>query len=237
MAAVLREKLDGPEYDDLRHLSIKISGCPNSCGQHHIADIGFFGSSKRHGGHVAPHFQVVLGGQQQENAARYGLAIGKIPAKRAPEFVERILELYRREARPGERFAELIEPAGEGANQGDPRRVRRAARLRRGPLALHRLATDRRVLRSDGKGRVCRGASRAGRVPPDRSGPLPLRGQSVPRKAELPRGDRAFAPSDAPRRRSAALNAGYPAGTKARSDRPGLQDPLCRHRALLGAPV
>ena len=48
--------------EEIKGLRIKISGCPNSCGQHHIANIGFFGSSRRMGGHIAPYYQVLLGG-------------------------------------------------------------------------------------------------------------------------------------------------------------------------------
>ncbi len=47
----------------IRSLRIKVSGCFNSCGQHHVADIGFYGVSRNKGGYAVPHFQVVLGGQ------------------------------------------------------------------------------------------------------------------------------------------------------------------------------
>jgi sulfite reductase (ferredoxin) len=78
LAAVLHEKFNNgmggiAQRDDLK---IKISGCFNSCGQHHIADIGFFGSVQRKGAHSAPVFQVLLGGTTQNNAASYGLAVG-----------------------------------------------------------------------------------------------------------------------------------------------------------------
>lgn len=113
LAAELRGRLGGEEFDDVSHLSVKISGCPNSCGQHHIADIGFFGSARRHGGHVAPHFQVVLGGDQAENARAYGLAVGKVPSKRAPELVERLLEVYRAQAEEKESFAVFVRRLGK----------------------------------------------------------------------------------------------------------------------------
>ena len=112
LAAVLREKFLDESYDDVRHLSVKISGCPNSCGQHHIADIGFFGSVKRQGGHISPHFQVVLGGQQQGNGRSFGLAVGKVPSKQAPAFADRLLELYRAQAEEGEAFASFVQRIG-----------------------------------------------------------------------------------------------------------------------------
>lgn len=113
LASELRDQLSDPSFDDLSHLSIKISGCPNSCGQHHIADIGFFGSSKRQAGHVAPHFQVVLGGQQAGNAKSYGLAVGKVPSKNAPSFVKRLLDEYRSRKNDGEAFSDFVARLGK----------------------------------------------------------------------------------------------------------------------------
>ena len=88
------------EIDEaVRDLRIKISGCFNSCGQHHVADLGFYGISRNMGGYTVPHFQVVLGGQWTNNGGSYGLAIGSIPSKRIPEAVDRITERYLTSAR------------------------------------------------------------------------------------------------------------------------------------------
>ena len=76
--------------DAVRRLRIKISGCFNSCGQHHISDLGFYGVSRHAGGHVVPHFQVVLGGKWVDNGGAYGLAIGAVPSKNIPQVVQRI---------------------------------------------------------------------------------------------------------------------------------------------------
>ena len=65
--------------DAIRNLHIKISGCFNSCGQHHIADLGFYGVSRNKSNYQVPHFQVILGGQWSENAGSYGLAMGAEP--------------------------------------------------------------------------------------------------------------------------------------------------------------
>ena len=78
----------------MRNLRIKISGCFNSCGQHHVADIGFYGNSRNVGGYTVPHFQVVLGGQWTHNAGAYGQALGSIPSKAIPDFVSRITQRY-----------------------------------------------------------------------------------------------------------------------------------------------
>src|SRR6266852_3611430 len=75
-------------------LHIKVSGCFNSCGQHHIADLGFYGVSRHKNGYTVPHFQVVLGGKWEQNGGAYGLAIGAVPSKRIPETVDRITTRY-----------------------------------------------------------------------------------------------------------------------------------------------
>ncbi|MCG8604724.1 nitrite/sulfite reductase, partial [bacterium] len=94
--------------DIIRKLHIKISGCFNSCGQHHIADLGFYGVNRKVGSHTVPHFQVVLGGQWSENAAAYGLAIGAVPSKNIPKVVERIASHFARQRQPGETFQTFI---------------------------------------------------------------------------------------------------------------------------------
>ncbi len=88
----------------IKELKIKISGCFNSCGQHHIADIGFFGNSRRSGNYMVPHFQLVLGGRWKENAGSYGLAVGAVPSKRVPEVLEAIVNRYAAERLEAENF-------------------------------------------------------------------------------------------------------------------------------------
>jgi sulfite reductase (ferredoxin) len=85
----------------VKGLRIKISGCFNSCGQHHAADIGFYGNSRNINGYTVPHFQVVLGGQWTENCASYGQAIGSIPSKAIPTVVERLTARYLKERAAG----------------------------------------------------------------------------------------------------------------------------------------
>lgn len=107
LAGELRERLAArsEELDEaIKGLRIKVSGCFNSCGQHHVADIGFFGNSRKSAGRVVPHFQVVLGGQWQNNAGSYGLAVGAIPSKRIPEVVDRITGQFVADRLPGESF-------------------------------------------------------------------------------------------------------------------------------------
>ncbi len=99
--------------DAVKNLRIKVSGCFNSCGQHHIADIGFFGNSRRSGNHKVPHFQLVLGGQWDENAASFGVAIGAVPSKRVPDVLDVITERYANERERGESFQSWIKRLGK----------------------------------------------------------------------------------------------------------------------------
>ncbi|GAB5494524.1 MAG: nitrite/sulfite reductase [Phototrophicaceae bacterium] len=101
-----------PAIEDLK---IKISGCFNSCGQHHVADIGFFGNSRRSGNHKVPHFQVVLGGQWQNNGGSYGLAMGAVPAKLVPDVLDIITNTYVEERDGDEIFQVWVERKGKRA--------------------------------------------------------------------------------------------------------------------------
>jgi sulfite reductase (ferredoxin) len=78
----------------IRGLRIKVSGCFNSCGQHHVADIGFYGNSRNINGYTVPHFQVMLGGQWSHNGGSYALAMGAVPSRRVPDLIERLTSRY-----------------------------------------------------------------------------------------------------------------------------------------------
>ncbi len=97
----------------IKGLRIKVSGCFNSCGQHHVADIGFFGNSRRRNSRTVPHFQVVLGGQWKENAGSYGLAVGAIPSKAAPAFLDTIVDRYAAERQSIESFQDWVTRLGK----------------------------------------------------------------------------------------------------------------------------
>ncbi len=115
LAALLHEKFNNGLSDiaDRQDLKIKISGCFNSCGQHHIADIGLFGSVQRKGNSTAPVFQVVLGGTTQGNSASQGLTVSKITAQSAPEVVRKLTEFYTREKKEGELLADVVARLGK----------------------------------------------------------------------------------------------------------------------------
>ena len=81
---------------------IKISGCPNGCGQHHVATIGFQGSVRRVGGRAVPQYFVTVGGGVTESGAAFGRLVAKVPARRIADVVERLIDIYGRDRRPGE---------------------------------------------------------------------------------------------------------------------------------------
>jgi sulfite reductase (ferredoxin) len=97
----------------IQNLHIKISGCFNSCGQHHVGDLGFYGVSRNLNGFKVPHFQVVLGGQWEENAGSYGLPIVAVPSKRIPEAVEMLTGYYLKEREKDETFAAFVKRVGK----------------------------------------------------------------------------------------------------------------------------
>jgi len=94
-------------------LHVKCSGCFNSCGQHHVADLGFLGVSRQVGSRKVPHFQVVLGGEWEHNGGSYGLAIGAVPSKRVPEVVSRLRDRYVKEKNSEESFKDFVGRIGK----------------------------------------------------------------------------------------------------------------------------
>lgn len=117
LARLIGDNLDQQPARLIRHVEdvhIKISGCPNGCGQHHVAAIGFQGSIRKVGDRVVPQYFLMLGGGAGQDAASFGRLTAKIPARRVPEAVDRLLHLYREERTAGETataFFHRIEPA------------------------------------------------------------------------------------------------------------------------------
>jgi len=117
LAGELRQRLAAKNFEldqAVQDLHIKISGCFNSCGQHHAADLGFYGVSRTVNGFRIPHFQVVLGGQWEENAGSFGLPILAVPSKRIPDAVDRITSFFMQEKQADERFHQFVKRVGKG---------------------------------------------------------------------------------------------------------------------------
>ena len=116
LAGELRRRLAERNFqsdDAVEHLHIKISGCFNSCGQHHVGDLGFYGVSRKVGGYAVPHFQVVLGGEWEHNAGSYGLPVVAIPSKNIPQVVTRLTGRYVEGRNKGESFKDFIKRIGK----------------------------------------------------------------------------------------------------------------------------
>ena len=103
---------DHAHLADEAGIRIKISGCPNSCGHHHIAGIGFSGGSKEFHGNQVPTYQVFLGASLNLDGTRYARPSLKVPAKNAPALVGRLLDLYHAERVNGEKFDGFVERIG-----------------------------------------------------------------------------------------------------------------------------
>lgn len=91
---------------------INISGCTNSCGQHHVADIGFFGAERRAHGRSAPGYQLLLGGHLGNTEVEFGKKATRLPAKTAPEAVVRLVRQFDQERNAGETFAAWVDRRG-----------------------------------------------------------------------------------------------------------------------------
>ena len=104
-----------PTDDPLvRNLHIKISGCPNGCGRHHLANIGFQGAAvKDKDGRQVPAYEVYVGGEFEKGSFRFAKRIAeKIPSKRAPEAVRRMVQYYTDNRQDGERFNDFVDRVG-----------------------------------------------------------------------------------------------------------------------------
>ena len=104
LGRLLAEQLDDRQdlVRDVPGLNIKISGCPNGCGQHHVAGIGFQGSLRKVGGRPAPHYFVMVGGGTTAAGTTFGRHEVTIPARRCDAALERLVQLYRDQHTEGE---------------------------------------------------------------------------------------------------------------------------------------
>jgi sulfite reductase beta subunit-like hemoprotein len=119
LARSIADKLGDEATHALRGFAkttIKISGCPNSCGQHHVADLGFHGAVKTSNGVAVPMYQLHLGGGVDADGARFGRQVVKIIARRVPDAVVALLGLFESDAQAGEAPAAFFKRV-------DPKRV------------------------------------------------------------------------------------------------------------------
>jgi sulfite reductase beta subunit-like hemoprotein len=109
LGAALQDVVHHYHDPQVRKLSIKVSGCPNSCGHHWTGDFGFYGNARKIDGREVPYYQMLLGGGfDDEGIMRFGLAVQSVPARLAPEAVSRVLEHYLANRTPGETFRQYV---------------------------------------------------------------------------------------------------------------------------------
>ncbi len=115
IAAVKSWGIDDPLVDEIH---IKASGCPNGCGQHHLGAIGLQGSSFSANNATIPCFDIFLGGGNYIGGRKFGTRVARVPSKRVPEALRKIIEHYRSERIDGEGFVEFVDRVG--AKSFDP---------------------------------------------------------------------------------------------------------------------
>lgn len=102
-----------PDWSELLNgLRIKISGCPNSCGQHHVAAIGFHGATKKVDGGEIPSYLISIGGGMNSGRYTFGATLGRVPARYAAEAASRILRRFLSQKSGEENFWEFAERIG-----------------------------------------------------------------------------------------------------------------------------
>jgi sulfite reductase (ferredoxin) len=95
-----------------RPLRIKVSGCPNGCAQHSIANIGFYAAALSQEERSVPAYFVTLGGQTSPEQAQFGSLLGKFPAKNCVTLTGTLLGLYEKERFPAEEFNSFLSRTG-----------------------------------------------------------------------------------------------------------------------------
>ena len=118
LAAAIGDALETAGLAEVPGVRVNISGCTNSCGQHHISDIGFFGLERRAHGRAAPGYQMLLGGHVGDMQIEFGDKASKLPAKSAPEAVVRIVGRFNEEREAGETFQQWLGRSGGAKGVG-----------------------------------------------------------------------------------------------------------------------
>jgi len=112
LADAISERLEEEGLADVGGVRTNISGCTNSCGQHHIADIGFFGAERRAHGKPAPGYQMLLGGYVGQAQIQFAEKALRLPAKNAPEATVRVVRRFADERDAGETFRSWLDRSG-----------------------------------------------------------------------------------------------------------------------------
>jgi sulfite reductase beta subunit-like hemoprotein len=108
LADVLAREFERETDPEVLKVRIKISGCPNSCGQHHIADIGLYGNARKIGERQAPYYQLMLGGEVSASGVRFARQVVPVAAKRIPEALRALLHFYKQDRSLCESFRSWV---------------------------------------------------------------------------------------------------------------------------------
>ncbi len=117
----VKERLDAMEITDplTKRIHIKMSGCPNGCGQHHIGSIGFYGASLKVGERQIPAYIAHIGGTYEQGEVAFGHRLkARLPAKRVPDAVERWIRFYEERRNEGETFNAFVARVGPDEFEG-----------------------------------------------------------------------------------------------------------------------
>jgi sulfite reductase beta subunit-like hemoprotein len=112
LAAEIGRRLEAEGLADVGGIRVNISGCTNSCGQHHIADIGFSGAERRAHGKSAPGYTMLLGGRVGQTEIEFGQRATRLPAKNAAEATVRVVRRFADERGAGETFTQWLDRSG-----------------------------------------------------------------------------------------------------------------------------
>ena len=112
LADAIGARLEEEGLAEVGGVRTNISGCTNSCGQHHISDIGFSGAERRAHGKSAPGYTMLLGGYVGDAQIHFGERALRLPAKSAPEATVRVVRRFAAERQAGESFRGWMERAG-----------------------------------------------------------------------------------------------------------------------------
>jgi sulfite reductase (ferredoxin) len=115
LAKAIGDRLEEEGLTEIGGVRINISGCTNSCGQHHSSDIGFFGAERRANGRSAPGYQMLLGGYVGEEQIYFGEKALRLPAKNAAEGAVRVIRRFASERNAGEKFRSWLDRSGGAA--------------------------------------------------------------------------------------------------------------------------
>ena len=117
----VQERVEAMDITDplTREIHIKMSGCPNGCAQHHVADIGFYGASIKVGEHTIPAYIPHVGGVYEGADVAFGQRLKlRLPAKRVPEAIERWIRHYESNREDGEAWGAFTQRVGTSELEG-----------------------------------------------------------------------------------------------------------------------